>query len=122
MQTIITSNGLNIIGQNSGETTAKYWIGYFGLAYVPDELRSRPSGAESVGEYDELKLGMTQLTTLGDNIYNLFQGAMKPEGLDTDIGESAAGKLYNECMYMANVMSRYRYVLDEDDNNQLIVL
>ena len=122
MQTIITSNGLNIIGQNSGETTAKYWIGYFGLAYVPDELRSRPSGAESVGEYDELKLGMTQLTTLGDNIYNLFQGSMKPEGLDTDIGESAAGKLYNECMYTANVMSRYRYVLDEDDNNQLIVL
>jgi len=114
MKTVITTNGLNIIGQNSGETTAKYWIGYFGLAYVPDELREE-------GQPEELKAGMTQLTVNGDNIYNLFQGSMKPEGLNTDIGDSAANKLYNECMYTANVMSRYRYVMDENETNHLVV-
>lgn len=114
MKTIITTNGLNIIGQNSGETATKYWIGYFGLAYVPDELRAE-------GESDELKAGMTKLTIGGDNIYNLFQGSMKPEGFNTDIGDSAAGKLYNECLYTSNVMSRFRYVMDKDEVNHLVV-
>ena len=66
----------------------------------------------------------------GDVIYNVIQGAMKPEGYQTDIkpegyqtdiGTSAAEHIYNECMYTGSVISKYRYVLDENGNNKLIV-
>ena len=115
MKTVITEKGLEIIGQNGSDPSAKYWIGYYGLAYVPDENRAD-------GQSDQVSAGMQSLTVTGDNIYNLFQGSMKPEGFNTDIGDSAASKLYNECMYTGNIMSRYRYMLDQDtDKNTLVV-
>ena len=39
MKTIITNNGLNIMNQTRADGTVQYWIGYYGLAYVPDENR-----------------------------------------------------------------------------------
>ena len=115
MKTVITEHGLEIIGQNGSSTTDKYWIGYYGLAYVPDEQRGD-------GQADQLSSNMTKLTTTGDNIYNLFQGSMKPEGFNTDIGDSAANYLYNECLYTGNLMSRFRYMIDpETDKNTLVV-
>ena len=120
MKTVITNNGLNIMNQTRADGTVQYWIGYFGLAYVPDENRvSESDNAPS----DPLSADMTELTKTGDMIYNLFQGAMTPVGLDTDIGESAAYNLFNECMYTGSVISKFRYVLDPVTNaNKLIVL
>lgn len=120
MKTVITNNGLNIMNQTRADGTVQYWIGYFGLAYVPDENRvSESNDAPS----DPLSADMTELTKTGDMIYNLFQGAMTPVGLDTDIGESAAYNLFNECMYTGSVISKFRYVLDpETGANKLIVL
>ena len=119
MKTIITNNGLNIMNQTRADGTVQYWIGYYGLAYVPDE--NRVSEDDSTPK-DPLSANMTELTKTGDVIYNVFQGAMTPVGLDTDIGESAAYKLYNECMYTGSVISKYRYVLDpETGANKLIV-
>lgn len=120
MKTVITNNGLNIMNQTRADGSVQYWIGYFGLAYVPDENRIS-EGNEQVS--DALDPGMSELTTSGDIIYNLFQGAMTPVGLDTDIGESAATKLFNECMYTGSVINKFRYVLDPETNtNKLIVL
>ncbi|WP_405326376.1 hypothetical protein [Fibrobacter sp.] len=120
MKTVITNNGLNIMNQTRADGTVQYWIGYFGLAYVPDEYRVSESNDAPL---DPLSADMTELTQKGDVIYNLFQGAMTPVGLDTDIGESAAYNLFNECMYTGSVISKYRYVLDpETGANKLIVL
>lgn len=111
MKKVITDNGLNLINQTRADGTTQYWIGYYGLAYVPDETRDN----------DPITASMTQLTKTGDNIYNIFQGSMTPVGFDTDIGDSAAYRLFNECMYTANIAQKFRYVLDENGNNQLIV-
>jgi hypothetical protein len=117
MKSVITNNGLNLLSKTRADGTVQYWLGYFGLAYVPDELRD---------EEEAISAGMDSLTIKGDNIYNIFQGSMVPRGFDTDredsVGtKSPASKLYNECMYTSDIMSRYRYVLDKNDNNQLIV-
>jgi len=120
MKSVITKKGLNLLSQTRADGTVQYWLGYFGLAYVPDELRD--SGD------DALSTDMSVLTSKGDNIYNLFQGSMVPSGFNTDredssIEKSAASKLYNECMYTSDVMSRYRYHIDEEtDTNKLVVL
>lgn len=119
MKTVITNNGLKIMNLTRADGSVQYWIGYYGLAYVPDENRDSEDEQAAV---DALSGGMNELTTTGDMIYNVFQGAMTPVGLDTDIGESAAYKLFNECMYAGSVNNRYRYVLDkENGRNKLIV-
>lgn len=110
MKSVITNNGLNLLSKTRADGTVQYWIGYFGLAYVPDELRD---------EDEAISAGMDSLTIKGDNIYNIFQGSMVPTGNDTDRADSIgtrspANKLYNECMYTSDIMSRYRYVLDKD--------
>lgn len=118
MKTVITNNGLNLMNQTSASGSTQFWIGYFGLAYVPDEKRDYEDDSETM---DLISPDMTTLTVSGDVIYNVFQGAMTPVGLDTDVGETAAYKLFNECMYSGSVTSHYRYVLDENGNNRLVV-
>lgn len=127
MKAVITNNGLTLMNQTPADGLAQYWIGYYGLAYVPDENRVSQDNSEPL---DPIRANMNELTRVidertgersGDDIYNVLQGAMTPAGVDTDIGESAAAKLYNECMYTGSVIGKYRYVLDENGNNKLLV-
>lgn len=127
MKAVITNNGLTLMNQTPADGLAQYWIGYYGLAYVPDENRVSQDNSDPL---DPIRANMTELTRVidertgersGDDIYNVLQGAMTPAGFDTDIGESAAAKLYNECMYTGSVIGKYRYVLDENGNNKLLV-
>jgi hypothetical protein len=107
----ITQEGLNILNRSNASNAIHYWIGYYGLAYIPE--------GESLSD---LSNGLLPANSKGDLIYNLFQGSLVPEGYYTDLGgERAATKLANECMYTSSVTTRYRYVLDEEDNNQLVV-
>lgn len=109
--TVITKAGLdllNTVPQAGGDT---YWIGYYGLAFVPAEKRIE-------GEDDELKATMTSLTKTGDHIYNLWQGSMVAGGYAQ--GTSAA-ELGGVAMYTSNLMSRFRYVLDKNGNNNLVM-
>ena len=109
--TVITKAGLdllNTVPQAGGDT---YWIGYYGLAFVPAEERME-------GKDDELKATMTSLTKKGDHIYNLWQGSMVAGGYAQ--GTSAA-ELGGVAMYTSNLMSRFRYVLDKDGNNNLVM-
>lgn len=112
MKSIITKNGLNIMNQNRADGTVQYWIGYYGLAYIPDEVRELTENTTELVEGNK-----------GDVIYNLFQGGMTPAGFDTDSDSSSmASRLMNSCMYTGSVINKYRYVLDTNDNNQLVVL
>jgi hypothetical protein len=107
----ITPEGLNILNKSNASNNIHYWIGYYGLAFIPE--------GESLSD---LSNGLLPANSKGDLIYNLFQGSMVPEGYYTDLGgERAATKLANECMYTSSVTTRYRYVLDDNDNNQLVV-
>ena len=111
MKSIITKNGFNIMNQNRADGTVQYWIGYYGLAYIPEEDRVLKDDTTELVEGNK-----------GDVIYNLFQGGMTPVGFDTDNGKnSMAARIMNECMYTGSVINKFRYVLDDNDNNQLKV-
>lgn len=109
--TVITKAGKDLLSRvpASGEPT--YWVGYYGVAFVPSDGR-RENGP------DELKADMTALTKTGDHIYNLWQGSMVASGYAQ--GTSAA-ELGGMAMYTSNLMSRFRYVLDKDGNNNLVM-
>lgn len=111
-RSVITSRGLQLLSKASAAGENSYWIGYYGLAYVPEENR---------GEHGEdyLTSSTDVLTKTGDYIYNVWQGSMTPTGFNTET--SAAGDLYNKCLYTSNIMARYRYVLDENGKNNLVM-
>lgn len=109
--TVITKAGMDLLNEGavSGEQT--YWVGYYGVAFVPSEERGDNGN-------DKLSADMTSLTKTGDRIYNLWQGSMVASGYAQ--GTSAA-ELGGMAMYTSNLMSRFRYVLDEDGNNNLVM-
>ena len=109
--TVITKAGMDLLSRvpASGEPT--YWVGYYGVAFVPSDERG-DNGT------DKLSAGMTSLTKTGDHIYNLWQGSMVASGYAQ--GTSAA-ELGGMAMYTSNLMSRFRYVLDKDGNNNLVM-
>ena len=56
------------MASSSKATGQHWWLGWYALAYVPDELQEE--------EGEKLKPTMTKLTEDGDIIYNIFQGDM----------------------------------------------
>lgn len=107
-KTQITNKGLELMASSSKATGQHWWLGWYALAYVPDEMQ------EEKGE----KLGpsMTKLTTDGDIIYNIFQGDMNGDGYQT----TKASSKFKSVNYDSNIKKNYRYVLDESGRNNLV--
>lgn len=107
---IITNKGLELLGKSPlTGANQTYWLGYFGFAYVPDEIKEQ--------YHDEVPSAIrTTLTDHGDMIYNIWQGSMTPQGYQTDIGSSNAAELMTQCQYTNNIMSNFRYSLDKGRN------
>ena len=57
-KTQITSRGLELMASSSKATGQHWWLGWYALAYVPDELQEE--------EGEKLKPTMTKLTEEGD--------------------------------------------------------
>lgn len=108
---VITKKGLQRIAEIPSAGDPTYWIGYYGLAFVPSE--ERVSGGR-----DELTPNMTVLTKTGDRIFNLWQGSMVAGGYAQGTSADELGRV---AMYTSNLMSRFRYVLDKDGNNNLVM-
>lgn len=105
---IITKAGLDLLGSAYARGESNYWIGYYGLAFVPDKSS------------DPVKPEMTRLTETGDYIYNIWQGDLI-NGYATDgAPENAASSLFGLTLYSKGICSNYRYVLDADGNNNLV--
>lgn len=107
-KTQITNRGLELMASSSKATGQHWWLGWYALAYVPDELQ------EEDGE--KLKPTMTKLTTDGDIIYNIFQGDMNGDGYQT----TKASSKFKSVNYDSNIKKNYRYVLDETGRNNLV--
>ena len=107
-KTQITNKGLELLASSSKATGQHWWIGWYALAFVPDELQ----------DDDGEKLGpnMTKLTEEGDIIYNIFQGDMNGDGYQT----TKASDKFKAVNYDSNIKKNYRYVLDEDGRNNLV--
>jgi hypothetical protein len=113
----ITSEGLRLLSSSSAVTGQNYWIGYYALAYVPNEWK-----AENLGALSEHPLHLGQkLTKRGDMIYNIFQGDLVGTGYyDGQSDGSAGGNLFGYGMYDRNIKKHYRYNLDSNKRNSLL--
>lgn len=145
LRRIITNKGMELLASASSSTSVNYWLGYYALAYVPNfwkdddndnlidipncpDQEVNPTGDPQQGpfqitinDHDKLNANMTKLTENGDIIWNVFQGDLVGEGfLDGLSDGSPAGNLFGLTLYGANVKKHYRYVLDENGNNNLV--
>lgn len=107
-KTQITNKGLELLASSSKATGQHWWIGWYALAYVPDEMQ------EDKGE--KLDANMTKLTEKGDIIYNIFQGDMNGDGYQT----TKASSKFKSVNYDSNIKKNYRYVIGEDGRNNLV--
>lgn len=107
-KTQITNKGLELMASSSKATGQHWWLGWYALAYVPDELQEE--------EDEKLKPAMTKLTKDGDIIYNIFQGDMNGDGYQT----TKASSRFKSVNYDSNIKKNYRYVLDESGRNNLV--
>ena len=107
-KTQITNKGLELMASSSKETGQHWWLGWYALAYVPDELQEE--------EGEKLSPAMTKLTKDGDIIYNIFQGDMNGDGYQT----TKASSRFKSVNYDSNIKKNYRYVLDEEGRNNLV--
>ena len=107
-KTQITNKGLELMASSSKATGQHWWLGWYALAYVPDELQEE--------EGEKLSPAMTKLTKDGDVIYNIFQGDMNGDGYQT----TKASSRFKSVNYDSNIKKNYRYVLDEDGRNNLV--
>jgi hypothetical protein len=129
-QSIITDKGLELLASSSEVTGQYYWLGYYSLAYVPNywkdasaELPScKPNGDPSTRDFtEEMASSMTQLTTSGDMIYNVFQGDLTGTGYFSGASDgTSGGDLFGLSMYDQNIKKHYRYVLDSAGKNNLV--
>ena len=109
---VITNKGLELLASSSEATGQSYWIGYYSLAYVPSDKKETE---------DVVTQNMTQLTTSGDVIWNVFQGDLVGSGYYDGISDgSVGGNLFGLSMYNVNIKKHFRYVLDENGNNTLL--
>ena len=107
-KTQITNKGLELLASSSKVTGQHWWIGWYALAFVPDELQEEAK--------EKLGPNMTKLTENGDIIYNIFQGDMNGDGYQT----TKASSKFKSVNYDSNIKKNYRYVLDGNGRNNLV--
>ena len=101
-QILLTPKGKAIL--TDGHTMlSDYWIGFYGLAYVPSPRIPDEGPSTLIGAGEE-----------GDYIFNIWQGDMTSSGF-------ATGSFTGLTLYDKNITSNYRYVYDaEKMYNQLV--
>ena len=128
-KSIITNKGLELLATSSKASGQYYWLGYYALAYVPSAWKSDqinlPDCAPNNFTLDDfpderIDYRMQNITKAGDIIYNVFQGDLMGTGYRRGSDGSAGGELFGLSMYDQNIKKHYRYVLDENGNNQLL--
>ena len=119
----VTPDGFKILTNSlTNNSSQQYWIGYYALAYVPEDSDARKTGNFTEPTGREQYISQTTLVPYkdgepdGDIIYNVFQGSMADTVADFAEGDTDAGKLYKQCLYAENIESTFRYVLQEDSN------
>jgi len=107
----LTNEGARLLGEISADGQSRYWIGYYGLAYVPDrDLDSLDEAARS-----------GQLTQMGDRIYNIWQGDMLNGYAQANPEDTAAASLFGLTLYDRSIRTNYRYVYDDENEcNRLV--
>ena len=107
----LTTAGAALLGTTHADGTPRYWIGYYGLAYVSDHENDNLDVAASSGT----------LTQTGDYIYNIWQGDMLNGYAQTNPEDTAAASLFGLTLYDKSIRTNYRYVYDATTNRNRLV-
>jgi hypothetical protein len=135
-RSVITNKGMELLASSSEATGQYWWIGHYGLAYVPNYWKASPIDVPEIDDICDIVNGetieitesesegispsMTKLTKKGDMIYNIFQGDLVGTGFYHCVSDgSVGGDLFGLTMYNTNIKKHYRYVLNEYGNNTL---
>ena len=107
----LTKKGAELLGLTHADGTPRYWIGYYGLAYVADrETDSIDDAANN-----------NTLTKNGDCIYNIWQGDMLNGYAQNNPEDTAAATLFGLTLYDKSIRTNYRYVYDAKANRNRLV-
>ena len=107
----LTKKGAELLGLTHADGTPRYWIGYYGLAYVADrETDSIDDAANN-----------NTLTKYGDCIYNIWQGDMLNGYAQNNPEDTAAATLFGLTLYDKSIRTNYRYVYDANTNRNRLV-
>lgn len=107
----LTKKGAELLGLTHADGTPRYWIGYYGLAYVADrETDSIDDAANN-----------NTLTKTGDCIYNIWQGDMLNGYAQNNPEDTAAATLFGLTLYDKSIRTNYRYVYDANANRNRLV-
>ena len=132
----ITNQGMALLASSSQATGQYYWLGYYAPAYVPNIWKASntivfpPSDCGNVNggtpilpiDTDNVTPNMSMLTKYGDIVYNVWQGDLTGTGYANGVSDgSAGGDQFGMTMYDKNIKKHYRYVLDSNGNNTLVV-
>lgn len=109
----LTNKGAELLGLIHADGTPRYWIGYYGLAYVAD--RETDSIDAIASREDNI------LTTTGDCIYNIWQGDMLNGYAQNNPEDTAAAALFGLTLYDKSIRTNYRYVYDVTTNRNRLV-
>lgn len=105
----LTKRGKDILTQNTLQGGEVYWVGYFGLAYVPDQSGFTPEQSKLIGDEEH-----------GDYIYNIWQGDLINEGHSIASADNL-NRLSKLTLYDRNITSNFRYMYDdENDRNRMV--
>ena len=105
----LTNKGAELLGLTHADGTPRYWIGYYGLAYVADR---ETDSIEAIATRDD-----NVLTTTGDCIYNIWQGDMLNGYAQNNPEDTAAATLFGLTLYDKSIRTNYRYVYDPGNPN-----
>lgn len=107
----LTTAGAALLGTTHADGTPRYWIGYYGLAYVSDHENDNLDVAASSGT----------LTQTGDYIFNIWQGDMLNGYAQANPEDTAAASLFGLTLYDKSIRTNYRYVYDANTNRNRLV-
>lgn len=118
-QITLTEQGKEILTATNIDGVSQYWVGYFGLAYVPITNTANPELDPSDANYDP---GLKSLSTLigpnekGDYIYNIWQGDLTGTGYASEDNEFTKVTLYD-----SNLSSNFRYHYNESTGQNNLI-
>ena len=98
---VLTEEGQKIITQANIDGGSKYWVGYFGLAYVPEPSATPLAERKTLVDEGEN----------GDYIYNIWQGDLTGTGNASAKADSGFTGL---TAYDNNLSANFRYVYDPE--------
>ena len=107
----LTKAGIELLGSAHADGETRFWIGYYGLAYVADRETDTIKDAAQSG----------RLTKTGDYIFNIWQGDMLNGYAQDNPEDTAAASLFGLTLYDKSIRTNYRYVYDQATGRNRLV-